>query len=164
MKETSTTDTISRFIKHWIKIENYTKKRYAFLANNTNNAQAKALFDQLSLAGDKHANILQRIGKMLMETGEIDKEVILPVSLRIPEKSTSQRWKTDVEATYHAMKSHLEIEAGLKEAYEEISKKITNQEAQRLFHMMAMDEKEHHKMLLATIKIFKQIFKDTLRA
>ena len=163
MKEISTSDTISHFIKHWIEIERYTKKRYAFLADHTDNAQAKALFNQLSLAGDKHANILQRISKILMETGEMDKEVTLPVSLRIPEERASRKGETDVEATYHAMKDHLELEAGLEEAYEEISKKITNQEAQRLFHIMAMDEKNHHEMLLATIKVFEKIFKDTLR-
>jgi len=60
------------------------------------------------------------------------------------------------------VKSHLELEAGIKEAYEEISKKIANQEAQKLFHMMAMDEKKHHEMLIAMIKIFERIFKDAL--
>ena len=163
MKETGTSDVISHFIKNWFEIEIYTKKKYAFLAKHTENAQAKAVFNQLSLAGERHAKNLQRIKELLIESGEINKEVTLPVSVRIPEESKPQRWKTSVEATYHAMKSHLKIEAGLEEAYEEISKKITNQEAKKRFHTMAMDEKKHHELLRGMIRLFEQIFKDTLK-
>jgi len=163
LKKTSTSGAISRFIDLWFEIEAYTKKKYALLAKHTDNVQAKALFDQLSSAGDRHAKNLQRIKEILTESGEIDKEVTLNISLRVPEESEPQKWETDVEETYHAMKSHLELEAGLEEAYEEISKKIANQEARRKFHMMALDEKRHHEMLLAMIKVFEQIFKDTLK-
>jgi len=162
LEETGTSDAISRFIERWFEIENYTKEKYAFLADRTDNAQAKALFNQLSSSGDRHAKILQSIREMLVETGEIDKEVTLHIRVRTP-GDKPQRWGTPIEETYHAMKDHLELEAGLKEAYEEISDMIENQEARRLFRMMAMDEKKHHEMLLAMMRVFERIFKDTLR-
>jgi len=163
LKETATSDAISRFIKHWFEIENYTKRRYALLADRTDYAQAKALFNQLSSAGDRHAKILQRIREILTETGEIDKEVTLNIRIRILEEGKPKRWGTAIEEAYHGMKDHLELEAGLNEAYEEISEKIEDQEARRLFHMMAMDEKRHHEMLLSTIKVFERIFREMLK-
>jgi len=108
LKETATSDAISRFIKHWFEIENYTKRRYALLADRTDYAQAKALFNQLSSAGDRHAKILQRIREILTETGEIDKEVTLNIRIRILEEGKPKRWGTAIEETYHGMKDHLE--------------------------------------------------------
>jgi len=162
LKETGISDAISRFIERWLEIENYMKEKYAFLADRTDNAQAKTLFNQLSSSGDRHAKILQRIREMLVETGEIDKEVTIHIRVRTPEEKT-QKWRTAIEETYHSMKDHLELEAGLKEAYEEISDMIENQEAQKLFRMIAMDEKKHHEMLLAMMRFFERIFKNTLR-
>jgi len=57
LKKTNIIDTISHLIEQWFEIEKYTKKKYAVLANNTDNAQAKALFNQLSSAGDRHAKV-----------------------------------------------------------------------------------------------------------
>ena len=87
----------------------------------------------------------------------------LNIRIRILEEGKPKRWGTAIEETYHGMKDHLELEAGLNEAYEEISEKIEDQEARRLFHMMAMDEKRHHEMLLSTIKVFERIFREMLK-
>jgi len=107
LEKISTTDTVLRFIENWLEIEIYIKKRYALLAEHTDNVQAKAVFNQRSSAGDKHAKILQKIREILMETGEVDKEVTLSISLRILEESKPQKWEINVKDTYHAMKSHL---------------------------------------------------------
>lgn len=156
-------EKISHILEYWTKIEGYTIERYGLLANQTSNRHAKVMFERLSSAGERHTKILGITKEILTETGEIDQSVHISSHVIIPENTKPRIYLTDVEETYHAMKSHLELEQGLKETYEEMAGQIKDPRAIALLRALVGDEKSHHRELLEIIEMFEKTFKDKLR-
>lgn len=156
-------EKISLILEKCIKIEAYTEGKYRLLANQTANPHAKVLFERLSSEGKTHVKILGIIRKASTETGEIDKSVVVFSRVAIPKDTKSSRYATDVEETYHAMISHLELERGAQEIYAELAERLENPRATSLFRGLAEDEKTHHEELLLIIKTFEKTYSDLLK-
>ena len=160
---TDKNENLSQILEHWIRIEKCSIEKYRLLAQQTTNPHAKALFERLSSEGTRHAMILGIIKGMLIETGEINHSIDISPHVTLPEDTESRNYSTDIEATYHAMKSHLKLEHQLEKKYEMIAEKIKDTRATALFHGLAEDERSHHKEMLTIIKTFKRTFKDFLK-
>ena len=156
-------ELLSQILEHWVQIETYSIKEYDLLATQTTNPHAKTLFKRLSSEGARHAKILRIIKEMLTETGEIDLSIDISIHVTLPKDTKSHKYATDIETTYHAMKSHLKLEQGLQKTYEEITGKIKDPRAIAMFHGLAKDEKSHHTELLMIIEMFEKTFKDILK-
>jgi rubrerythrin len=156
-------EKISLILKKCIRIETYTIEKYKLLANQTTNPHAKVLFERLSSEGKNHAKVLEIIRGILTETGKIDKSVAISSHVAVPKDTKLPRYATDVEAAYHAMKSHLELERGAEEIYAELAEKFENPIVTSLFRGLAEDEKTHHEELLLMIETFEKMYSNLLK-
>ena len=159
----SNEEKISAILQKCMKVETYTIEKYELLASQTDNPHAKTLFERLSTEGETHAKILEIIREALTESGEIDKPVVISSQVAIPKDVNSQKYRTDVEETYHAMKSHIALERGIGATYLELGEKVKNPTAVSLFRGLAEDEKSHHKELALIIRKFEEIYRGILK-
>jgi len=149
--------SISSILDKCITIEKYTHNKYKELSKQTENEQAKILFDELSRAGEAHALMLKEIHDSLTTTGEILNTVNISAHLEIPEKEDIPH-ESGVEQTYYAMKKHLTLESDFKEIYTKLSE-VENPVAKELFRLLIIDETNHHKKLKDLIKSFEEVYK-----
>jgi rubrerythrin len=148
---------ISSILDKCISIEKYTKKKYKQLSGQTENARAKALFDQLSLAGEVHAEMLRQIKHELKQTGEISSRVIISTKLDIP-KTEKIPTNSGVKQTYQAMLKHLDLERDFQETYINLYEEINSPYAKEALRLLVIDENSHHQKLKELINSFEEVY------
>jgi rubrerythrin len=148
---------ISSILDKCISIERYTQKKYKQLLKQTENERARDLFEQLSQAGEAHAEMLTQIKHELKQTGEISNTLVMSAKLEIP-KTEKIPATSGIKQTYYALIKHLDLEYYFKETYTKLSEEVNSPHAKEILRLLVIEETNHHQKLKELIKAFEEVY------
>ncbi len=127
-------------------IEEQLSSRYSQFAEFTDNEVARSLFTHLASECRKHSGMLDELSDLL------GKAVDLPyrgdfTPRRLPEIGSIIDQQLAIETTFKIVKEHIAVEESVLRYYVDLSRIVSNDEAEGIIRGLIEDERSHHGML-----------------